>query len=121
VNNRNTETATLNPNTKNTKNTRNTNRPILPRFTVRTFLWSTAVLGGCSWVVARAIRGERWAQGSALAMLFLAMVFLLYAIAYAAAYVVASRAPKVTPPTSPFAGQDPPEQVMVPVEQFPKT
>lgn len=94
---------------------------ILPRFTVRTFLWVTAVLGGVSWVVARAVRGEVWAQGVSFAFLFIAILFYLFAKTYAATYMITSRTPKVAPPTSPFAGEDPPEQIMVPVEQFPKT
>lgn len=94
--------------------------PILPRFTVRAFFVITAVLAGVSLVVSSAIRGNEVARGVAMGLLFIALALLSYAIVYGLVYVLAVRRPETSAPTSPFAGEDPPEQVMVPVEQFPK-
>ena len=95
--------------------------PILPRFSIRKFLWVTALLGGVSLVIARAVRGEIWAMAFSLSLLFVGLAFVLFTLVYAMAFVINVRSPRVIPPTSPFAGENPPEQIMVPVEQFPKT
>ncbi|HIF33649.1 MAG TPA: hypothetical protein EYG57_05725 [Planctomycetes bacterium] len=93
----------------------------LPQFTVRTFLWLTAALGLASLVVGRAVRGDLWAQCFSMAGLFVVTSFILFGVVFSAAFVMASRLQKPNEPSSPFAGEDPPEQIIVPIEIFPKT
>jgi vacuolar-type H+-ATPase subunit I/STV1 len=96
-------------------------KQILPQFTVRTFLWLTAALGVVSLVIGRAVRGDLWAQSFSMAVLFIVVAFILFCMAFSVAFVVASIFHKPNQASSPFAGEDPPDQVMVPIEIFPKT
>ena len=91
---------------------------ILPRFTIRSFLWITAALAVLSIAVSGAIGGNRWAQGMTLGVAFLGLVFSLFSLIFAMAFVASSRHKAVQATSSPFAGQDPPDQVMVPIENF---
>ncbi len=77
-------------------------------------------LAHCS-VVGRAVRGDLWAQCFSMAGLFVVTSFILFGVVFSAAFVMASRLQKPNEPSSPFAGEDPPEQIIVPIEIFPKT
>ena len=66
-----------------------------------------------------AVQGQRWAIAMTIPVLALGLIFLVYAIVFAVAYLMASTVALLrpsSPRTSPFATQTPPPQLVPPEE-----
>lgn len=79
---------------------------LLPRFSIRWMLAATAVCGGFFVILAAAVRGQTWATALTIAVGSALLAFLLYAMFFAAAFVLSAvqglqRQPPVV--RSPFA------------------
>jgi hypothetical protein len=95
-------------------------KSVLPRVSLRSYMAIVAGMGGVSMILSRAYAGEVWAQGITMALAYLATMFAFYAVTFATAFVVAASTPRTELPSSPFAGEAPPDQIMVPIDSFPK-
>lgn len=63
---------------------------LLPRFSLRFLLGGTAVCGGFFVVLAAAARGQVWASAITISVGSILLAFLLYAMFFAAAMLIAS-------------------------------
>lgn len=94
---------------------------LIPRFTLRTYLWATlgvALLGSAG---AAAVRGHRWGLAMMAAAAFVPFAFALYALFFVLAWGFVegalARAKRREQPTSPFATDRPAEQILPPMQQ----
>jgi len=91
---------------------------LIPRFSVRSYFIATVVLAIFFVMLGCAVNGQGWARGVSVAIIGAAGTFAVYAVLFAIAWsFVEGRALLVKPrPQSPFAGDDPPKQIIPPVD-----
>ncbi len=91
---------------------------LVPRFSLRGYLLATIVAAIFFVVMSFAVRGSAWALGFAVGLGSLVVAFAAYGLVFAAAwyFVEVRLARDRVTPTSPFASDLPPEQVLPPTE-----
>lgn len=93
---------------------------LIPKFSLRALLILMVAVGGVSLVVSMAVRGQQWAIACSLAMLGLFITFLVFGLVFLLIGVPLSLlANAITPaptPSSPFAMQQLPPQIIPPQE-----
>jgi len=90
---------------------------LIPRFTLRWMLAITAVVAAFAWIASLAVRGSIWAVAVCVAAGSVPAMFLLYAIVFAAAFMMARALERRRVPPhgdTPFATATPPPQLVPP-------
>ena len=90
---------------------------LIPRYSMRWLLLATTVFAGYSLLVSVAIRGQSWAAGIAIALGSLFLVMFVHAMFFLVSFMLASvlwltRSSETA--KSPFAGAEPPPQIVEP-------
>jgi hypothetical protein len=92
---------------------------LIPRFTLRGYLWLTVAVAALGTVGSFALRGHRWAVAVLAALGLVPFLFLVFALLFALAWVFVegalARARAKQQPGSPFATDRPAEQLLPPV------
>jgi len=91
---------------------------LIPRVSLRTYFVATLVLAIFCVVLGFAVDGREWAAGVSLAIIGAVGALAMYAVLFAIAWVfvegrMAAQHPQ---PASPFITDEPPKQVMPPVD-----
>jgi len=90
---------------------------LIPRFTLRSLLLTTAGLAVFAWVVSQAVHGENWAVAICIAAAGIPTMFMLYAGVFLLAYVIARTMSPVRregDTANPFASAGLPPQLVPP-------
>jgi len=90
----------------------------IPRYSIRTYFIATVVLAIFSVIFGYAIDGSLWARGVTVAVIGAAGAFGIYAVLFAIAWIFVEgrMAMEVPVAQSPFVTDEPPKQVMPPVD-----
>jgi hypothetical protein len=90
----------------------------IPRFSIRTYFVATVLLAIFCVVLGYAIDGRLWARGISVALIAAVGAFGMYAILFAIAWVFVEgrELRRYTKPQNPFVSDEPPKQVMPPVD-----
>jgi hypothetical protein len=91
---------------------------LIPRYSIRTYFVTTVLLAIFCVVLGYAIDGQLWARGVSVGVISAVAAFGMYALLFAIAwFFVEGRAMlQHTPPQSPFVSDEPPKQVLPPVD-----
>jgi len=90
----------------------------IPRYSIRTYFITTVVLAIFCVVLGYAIDGRLWARGVSVAVIAAVGAFGMYALLFAIAWVFVEgrSALKKSPLQSPFASDQPPKQILPPMD-----
>jgi hypothetical protein len=92
---------------------------LMPKFHIKHILMAMTLLAGLCVFVKFAIDGQLWAVSLCVGLAALATIFIVYALTFLAAsplILVDATLRLQQPPTTPFATNEPPPQILPPQE-----